>query len=171
MTTQFLDLGFTSAQTDNDTRGDAWRAFGGYQLHRYVALEAGWTDLGRFGFRSSVTPAGSLEERFSVKGFDAGVVGRWPVTEHIHLLARAGVFRAERKASFAATGSVDLLAGTVNMRTQKSSKSTFGAGADVDLTPHFTVRGEWARYRGLGDDLLQGSSNIDTYTIGLIYRF
>ncbi len=125
---QFLDLAFSSAQTSNDTRDSAWRAFGGYQLNPYLALEAGYADLGRFAFQSTVTPTGTFDTRFKVKGYDAGAVAMYPVWGALNLFGRVGVFRAEQKTSYSATGSVELLAAAAES-TQHRRKTTHPAGA------------------------------------------
>ena len=57
---QFLDLGFTNPSTVSNTKDTGYRLFGGYQLHKYIAVEAAYVDLGRFSFRTDVTPRGSL---------------------------------------------------------------------------------------------------------------
>ena len=167
---QFLDLAYTSSQTRTDNRDSAFRVFGGYQLNRYFAVEAGYADLGTFGVRSTVTPAGTFEKRIEVNGVDVNVVGTLPIANKWTLFARAGAFRSERKASYETSGSVELLRG-VQVNTEKKTQSVFGAGVVYDITPAVGVRAEWARHGKYSDDLLDGGRNIDAYSVGVVYRF
>jgi OOP family OmpA-OmpF porin len=45
-----LDDGLTTTSIGNDERHFGFKAFGGYEFNRYFALEAGYFNLGRFGF-------------------------------------------------------------------------------------------------------------------------
>src|ERR1700722_2496611 len=44
-----LDDGFTTTSTSNDDRHFGFKAYGGYEFNRYLALESGYFDLGKFG--------------------------------------------------------------------------------------------------------------------------
>jgi OOP family OmpA-OmpF porin len=169
---QFLDLGFASASTESDRRDTAYRLFGGWQINNYLALEAGYADLGRFSFRSSVTPAGNLDAKYKIKGAELAMVAMAPVWDRVNLFARGGLFRGNMDASFAGSGSVELLSGT-DTRSRKSSKSVYAAGALFAIAPQVNLRAEWARYKrpDLGDGILEGKANIDMWTIGLAYQF
>jgi OmpA-OmpF porin, OOP family len=170
LSTQFLDFGYSDAQTQTDTRSTAFRAFGGYQLNRYVAVEAGYTDLGTASIRASVVPTGTFERRIKTTGFDVSVVGILPVTNKFALFARAGAFMSERKTSITASGDVELLAG-VQGNTARQTKATFGAGVTYDFTKNIALRAEASQTRKYADELLSQNRNIDTYSIGVQYRF
>ena len=50
--------GLTTTGMTQDDSDTAYRLFGGYQFNRHFGLEAGWFDLGRFGFTASTAPPG-----------------------------------------------------------------------------------------------------------------
>ena len=167
---QFLDFGYTTTQMQTDTRDNTYRVFGGYQLNKYLAFEGGYADLGEFGVRSTLAPAGTFDKRFAVKGYDVSAVGTWPVVDKLTLFARAGVFRSERKTRYAASGAVELLPSVIDSK-QTQNKATYGAGLMFDLTNQITLRAELTQHRGFSDELLSGLRNIDAYGVGVVYRF
>jgi OmpA-OmpF porin, OOP family len=169
LNTQFLDFGYSDAQTQTDTRGAAFRVFGGYQLNRYIGIETGYADLGKSSIRTNVVPTGTFERRIKTTGFDISVVGTLPVTNKFALFARAGAFMSERKTSFATSGDVELLSG-VHGSTERQTKATFGAGVSYDFTKNIALRAETLQTRKYADELLSQNRNIDTYSIGVQYR-
>src|SRR6202161_3926651 len=50
--------GFTTTSISNDERHFGYKAFGGYEFNRWFALEAGYFNLGKFGFTADTSPAG-----------------------------------------------------------------------------------------------------------------
>ena len=49
-------LGFARAATSKNESGTAYKVFAGYGINRYLAIEGGYFDLGKFGFNSVVLP-------------------------------------------------------------------------------------------------------------------
>jgi OmpA-OmpF porin, OOP family len=170
LSAQFLDFGYSDAQTQTDTRGTAFRVYGGYQFNRYFGVEAGYADLGNSNIRTNVMPTGMFERRIKTTGLDVSIVGTLPVTSKFALFARAGAFMSERKTSFATSGDVELLSG-VQGSTERQTKATFGAGAAYDFTTNIALRAEASQTRKYADELLLQNRNIDTYSIGVHYRF
>lgn len=170
LSAQFLDFGYSDAQTQTDTRGTSFRVFGGYQLNRYIGVEAGYADLGKSSIRTNVVPTGTFERCIKTTGFDISVVGTLPVTDKFALFARAGAFMSERKTSFATSGDVELLSG-VQGSTDRQTKATLGAGATYDFTKNIALRAEASQTRKYADELLSQNRNIDTYSMGVQYRF
>lgn len=170
LSVQFLDFGYSDAKTQTDTRSTAFRVFGGYQLNRYIGVEAGYADLGESNIRANVIPTGVFERRIKTTGFDVSVVGTLPVTSKFALFARAGAFMSERKTSFATSGDVELLA-SVQGSTERQTKATFGAGVTYDFTKNIALRAEVSQTRKYPDELLSQNQNIDVYSMGVQYRF
>jgi OOP family OmpA-OmpF porin len=52
--------GFTTTSVSNDDSHFGFKVFGGYAFNRYIALESGYFDLGRFGFIANTIPSGAL---------------------------------------------------------------------------------------------------------------
>lgn len=167
---QFLDLGFTNPSTTSSTKDTGYRAFGGYQLHKYIAIEAAYVDLGRFGFRTDVTPRGSLSGSTRIDGFEVSALGTLPVGDRFSVFARAGALAAETRTSYSGTGSIETLNGGENQK-HRSTELVYGAGAMYNINKNFSVRGEWSRYEKLGSVLTGGRTNANLYSIGAVYRF
>jgi OmpA-OmpF porin, OOP family len=166
----FIDLGFDSATTTSDTSGTGVRLFGGYQLHKYLALEAAYVDLGKFGFRTDVMPAGALNGNMKISGLELAAIGTLPINERFGVFARAGAFSSETKTSYSGSGSVEVLTGAETQKKRRTQVS-YGAGATFNVSKNISVRGEWSRYTKLGDALTGGQTDANLYSIGLVYRF
>lgn len=167
---QFLDLGFTNPRTVSDTKDTGYRAFGGYQFHPYVAIEGGYVDLGRFGFRTDVSPTGSLSGSTRIDGFDLSVLGTVPLGERFGLFGRVGVYAAQTRTSYTGGGSIETLIGG-DTQKKRSTKLVYGAGATFNFNRNLALRGEWSRYEKLGDVFTGGRTDANLYSLGIVYRF
>lgn len=167
---QFLDLGFTNPVTTSSTRDTGFRLFGGYQLHRYVAIEAAYVDLGSFDFKTDVRPTGSLTGGMSITGFELSAVGTLPINDKFGLYARVGALAGETKTAYTGAGSVQVLIGGETQK-KRSTQLAYGAGVTYNINSQLSVRGEWARYTKLGSVLTGGETDANLYSIGIAYRF
>ena len=130
ITNGLLGEGFTTTSISNDDHHFGFKAFGGYEFNRYFALEAGYFDLGRFGFTADTIPAGSLRGDIKIKGGNFDLVGSVPIGEKFSLFARAGLNYADVKDTFAGTGAVVVL----NRSPHKWDPDyKFGFGAEYDF--------------------------------------
>jgi OOP family OmpA-OmpF porin len=161
-----LSQGLATTAMSNDERALAWKAFGGYQFNRYVGIEAGYFDLGRFGFTSTTSPAGSLDGRIKLHGINLDLVGTLPVSANFSLLARVGAQHASARDSFHGSGGVVVL----TPRTAKSETNVkFGAGLQYAFTPNLMLRGEAERYRV--NDAVGNHGDINMVSVGLVFAF
>ena len=167
---QLADLGFLNSVTTSDERDTMFRVHGGYRLHRYLAVEVGYTDLGKFRLSSTVLPAGSLETSIRSDGPDISAVGLLPLNEGLQLFARVGGFNARTKASYASGGSVRLIDGGQE-QTHRSTKAVYGVGVMYELTRNLGLRAEWTRYGNLGGALTGGEHDADAVSAGVQWRF
>lgn len=167
---QFLDLGFFDAVTTSSKRDTGYRVFGGYQLHKYIAAEVAYVDLGRFGFRTDVNPRGALSGSTRIDGFEVSVLGTLPIGERFSAFARIGALAGQTKTSYTGSGSIETLIGGDNQK-KRSTELVYGAGAMYNINKNLSVRGEWSRYDKLGNALTGGRTNANLYSLGLVYRF
>ena len=161
-----LSDGFVTNSISDDNRHFGFKVFGGYDFSRFVAVEAGYFDLGRFGFTATTTPPGSLRGDIKIKGLNADLVGSLPVGQAFSLFARAGVDYATAKDSFTGTGAVAVLNPAPSKR---AANFHYGVGARYDVTPAVGLRAEAERYRI--DDAVGNKGDIDLYSIGMVFRF
>lgn len=166
ITADLLAGGFTATAISNDDRHVGFKAFGGYEFSKHIALEAGYFDLGEFGFLANTVPAGTLAGISKIKGVNVDAVGSLPLTDKFSAFARVGVIYAQAKDSFSGTG---LVAVTNRDPSKRSVNYKFGAGLQYDFTQAFGMRLEAERYRI--DDAVGNKGDIDLFSAGLLYRF
>ena len=144
--------GFGLGTTDSDLTGatdkrdTVWKAFGGYQINKYLGVEGGYIDLG-----NTAIPGAS----FSNKTFTAVAVGSLPITPQFALLGKLGVALVETD---------------VNGISDSNSDPTYGIGLRYDFTRQIGLRGEWDRYR-IGGNPYSAKSDTDLFSVSLVYRF
>ena len=125
----------------------AWRAFGGYQLNRWVAAEFGYHDLGR-GTIGGVTTDSSVWELVGV--------GKVPLVERLAAYGKLGGYMGRSHGSG---------------YNEKNTDLTYGLGLEYGFTPNIAVRGEWQRYTDLGGGSLGASTDMDVLSLNVLYRF
>jgi OOP family OmpA-OmpF porin len=123
-------------------------------------MELGYHD---FGKATESAPGASAE--FKASAFELLAVGILPVTNEFSLYGKAGLYRGEVKATASVTG---LGSGSI---TETNIDLTFGVGAQYNFTRQFGVRAEWQRYMSMGDNATIGEADVDTMSLGVIYRF
>lgn len=166
ITSNLLGGGFTTTSIVDDNRDTGYKLFGGYQYNKNFAVEAGYFDLGKFGYAATVVPAGTLTGAIKLKGLNLDAVGTLPLTEKFSVLGRLGFNYAQARDTFTGTGAVNVL----NPNPSKNQVNyKFGAGLQYDFTPSLGMRLEAERYRI--NDAVGNRGDIDMYSLGLVYRF
>lgn len=166
VTRDLLGPGFAATSISDDDRDTGYKVFGGYQVNKNFAVEAGYFDLGKFNFTATTAPAGTLTGNFRVRGLNLDAVGILPITEKFSAFGRVGVQYAKTRDSFAGTGAV--LVANPN-RSERDTNYKYGLGMQYDFTPSLGMRVEAERYRI--NDAVRGKDNIDLVSVGLVYRF
>lgn len=143
------DPGFYAGATlgingDDET---AWRLLAGYQVNRNFALELGYHELGKHNIAGFPLDSTAVE----VLG-----VGRIPLNQQAAVYGKVGGYRSTSKGGGANERQVDV---------------TFGVGFEYALSGNIAARGEWQRYRAMGGGVIRQTSDLDVYSIGVIYRF
>lgn len=115
-----------AAYDDEDT---AFSLFGGYQFHRNLALEAGYTD---FGTVEPATGGVALE----ADSLALTAVGILPVTDRFSAYAKAGLQRWNLDSAIPGlTGSLD----------DSGTDTLYGAGLQYRFSDNVALRGEYTR--------------------------
>ena len=135
---------------DSDT---ATKFFAGYQFNRNLAVEAGYTDLGRARFTG---PGGSID--FESTGFEVMAVGIAPLGPQAWLYGKAGIFFWDLDVSFVGL-------------SESGTELTYGFGVGFDFTRNFAARFEYQVYPDIGDDFTTGTSDVAVLGVNLIFRF
>ncbi|MDD2844745.1 MAG: outer membrane beta-barrel protein [Rhodoferax sp.] len=161
-----LGSGLTTTSIADDDRDRGYKLFGGYQVNKYFAVEAGYFDLGQFSFLANTVPIGTLSGNIKVRGVNLDAVGMLPITDKFSAFARLGVTHARTKGSFAGTGAVNVL--DPSPRASDNNLKV-GLGVQYAFTDALSVRAEIERYRI--NDAVGNKGDIDLASIGLVYRF
>ena len=160
------DSGLTVDGFTADNRDKAYRIFGGYQFNRNFGVEAGYFNLGKFGYSATTTPAGRLDGQIKLDGLHLDLVGTLPMTERLSFLARVGVHGARARDQFTGSGAV----GVLNANPSKTEANyKLGAGLQYAFSPGFAIRGELDRYRV--NDAVGNKGDVDTVTVSLVFPF
>lgn len=158
--------GFTNNSLAVDEKGTGYKAFVGFPISPYWAVETGYFDLGRFGFNATTTPAGTSSGSLRIKGLNLDMVGTLPISDKWSLLGRVGAAYAETNGTFNGTGAVAVTQPTTHKR---ETNYKYGIGTQYAFTPALTLRLEGERYRV--NDSVGQRANVDLISLGLVYRF
>ena len=145
--------------------GPGYRLFIGKQLNRYLAIEAGYYDLGEFGFNAVTSTGGTLNGNAAFRGVNLDLVGQMPLTERFSLLARVGA--AYTKTSTHFTGN-RLNAVTAPNASEKKAGLKAGLGLEYKFSEALAMRAEVERYRV--NDAVGNRGDVDMLSLGLVYK-
>ncbi|WP_426104998.1 OmpA family protein [Massilia sp. TSP1-1-2] len=153
-----------TAFTKDEKYAIAYKVFGGKQLSRNFALEAGYFDLGDFVFNAT-TSDGSLAGKARIHGVNLDLVGQLPITERFSVLARIGAQYAKTKTTFSGNR---LNAVTSPNNSQSNTSAKVGLGLEYKFNEALAARAELERFRV--KDAVGNRGDIDVATIGLVYK-
>jgi OmpA-OmpF porin, OOP family len=160
--------GLGVSSIDHRDRDTGYKVFGGYQFNRNFAVEAGFFDLGSFGYTATTVPAGTLGGDIRVKGLNLDLVGTWPLTDRLSALGRVGVTSSRTTGSFGASGAAGMPYANANP-SQRGTNYKVGAGLAYAFTDSLSMRLEAERYRI--NDAVGNKGHADMLSVGLVYRF
>ena len=145
-----------------DKKDGTWNVFAGYQVNRYFAVEAGYSDFGSAS-TSGITGGGAgVTIREKTKAFELVAVGMLPIGQHFSVYGKVGGYRYDSDGS--ASGAFSTTA------SDKGTELTFGVGAQYDFDGRIAVRAEAQRYYDAGSGLL-GKSDIRVVRASARYKF
>ena len=131
----------------NSDDESAWRLLGGYSVNRNFGVELGYHDTGE----SNIGGTGVDTNLWELVG-----IGRLPLDPRFSLYGKLGGYRGKVKGGGMSETNNDL---------------TFGAGVQYDLSRQVALRGEWQRYADMGGGPFNATSDLDVYSVGVLYRF
>ena len=163
----FANQGVT-ADTSLDKRDNIYSLDLGYQFHKNFAVEGGYVDLGKYNFNSNISApaADTASGNYRVKGWTASAVGILPLQNGFSAYGKLGAIFADTKFN----ASSDTGATAISDSSKSSTRPLYGLGLSYDFSKQVVGKAEWTRYDGLGNSNT-GKSDIDTYTVGVAYKF
>ena len=166
ITAGLLGAGLATTKFDSDNNGSAYKLFGGYQFHPNFALEAGFFDLGSFGFAATTVPTGTLNGRMRVQGLNLDLVGILPLSERWSATARVGMQNARTRDRFRSTGVVALQNPTPS---ERDTNYKLGIGLQFAVNPSMLVRLDAERYRI--NDAVGNRGDVNMVSLSLVFPF
>jgi OOP family OmpA-OmpF porin len=148
-----------------DERDAGYKLFVGRQLNRYLALEAGYFDLGKFGFRSTTSGNGTLNGEAGFRGVNLDLLAQLPLTERLSLLGRVGGNYVKTTTRFSGNR---LFAATNPNPTERKGNLKAGFGLEYKFSEALALRGEVERYRV--NDAVGNRGDADLYSVSLVYK-
>lgn len=129
----FDDVDATIDSYDSDDT--AWKAFGGWRLNPYFALELAYVNLGKPD--DEIVPGTTLT--VETDGFAPYAVGTLPIGDWFELFAKAGYYWYDVEAR---------LDTPLGSGSESESNETFvwSAGAGVNIFEHFNIRLEYEEF-------------------------
>lgn len=149
----------------------AWKLFAGYRIHRYFAIEGGYTDFGEFSATRTFTPGlfpfigGDGETiRFNVSGFHLEGVGIIPI-RNFSVLLKAGPVYSTTETSRSSTGSVTIVGDRNTKKSELNLK--LGVGGAYEISRNWGIRVEYERVFSVGDAV----GDVGMLSFGGVYKF
>jgi opacity protein-like surface antigen len=154
-------------QPGDDDESGAFGALVGFRFNRFAAIETSYLDLGTLEATEilNLFPTGQTTYRKELHSTGATIsaLGQWPITDRWSLYARAGALfaRMKLKSSFS-DFSDDISFGSQNF--------IWGAGTQFDWGTHWSLRLDFQRFDNVGEVMEGGRADIDTLTLGVLFR-
>ena len=148
-----------------DERDTGYKLFVGRQLNQYVAVEAGYFDLGKFDFKSSTSGNGVLNGEAGFRGVNLDLLGQLPLSQRLSLLGRVGMHYTKTNTEFSGNR---LLGSTNTHASERKLNAKLGLGLEYKFSEALALRGEVERYRL--NDAVGNRGDADLYSVSLVYK-
>ena len=138
---------------------DSFKAFAGYRFLPFLAVEAGYANLGSpQGLERNVPEHPEVAE-VSIKGWDAFVIGILPVSKNFDIFAKAGLYAWDTDITSVQDSEV------IYDESLTGTDTAFGGGLGFWVGKNVTLRaeGEWLK---VGE-----YSTVGFYSVGVTYTF
>jgi opacity protein-like surface antigen len=161
-------LGFSSVSTTSDDTGSGGRAFVGYTILPWLDAELYYADLGKTSWNSAVTPPGTLSASVKSSAWGLAALASISPMEKVKLFGKLGVARTQAKASYSASGFVELYS---SGQTVTNTSFVYGVGATWEFAPRFLARLDYDVHDDVGSDSTGGSFKVQSLALGVSFRF
>jgi hypothetical protein len=160
------DQGYNVSSNVSNKSREAWRVLGGYRPLRWLAIEAGYSDLGEVDvdFRGPTADIGQFLinanalQPPSAEGYDVSAVARLPIGSRASAHVRAGAFIWDARYR---TRNID---GQAVRRNDNGTDGLAAVGVQAMISAHWGLGAEFTRYGIDGD-------HIDFAGVGVVFRW
>ena len=136
-----------------------YTAYGGYRFLKFIAVEAGYADLGSPQWQERNVQGYQERAEVSVKGWNAFVVGILPVSNVVDIYGKLGILAWDTEITSFLQGEY------IYSESSTGTDTVYGIGAGFWVGPNVTLRGE-AEWFKIGD-----YSTVPFYSFKLTYTF
>ena len=157
--------GATVTAFSTDERDTGYKLFVGKQLNRYLALELGYFDLGKFSFNSTTSGNGVFNGEAGFRGANLDLLAQLPLSDRLSLLGRVGANYAKTSTHFSGNR---LNAVTGPNPSERKLNAKAGLGLEYKLSEALALRGEVERYRV--NDAVGNRGDVDLLSVSLVYK-
>ncbi len=141
-----------------DDSATSIKGFFGYQVNRYLALEAALNGFGEWAARG---PGGTA--KISTAAAEGVLVGSLPLGSGFSLYGKLGIYFARTETE---VNTVSL----VGTFTDDNTDLTYGFGGRLDFSGNWAGRVEWQQYKSVGGST-SGETDVDGFNVAVMYRF
>ncbi len=154
-------LGF-SGQCDDDD--ETWKLIVGNRINEYIGWELNLLRNAEATFNGTLlgVPISGEVELDSIVSITA--VGTLPLGDYFHLFAKGGAYYWDVNVSASALG-------MTLSESDNGWDGTVGLGGAVHFTPNIGLRAEWERFFDVGDNDSSTGTDVDVYSVSLMYTF
>ena len=156
----------TSFSIATDRRDAGGKVFLGRQFNRYLGVEVGYFNLGKFGWQTTTMPAGTLSGEIRAQGANFDLLGTLPLTSNLSALGRVGATYARTRSEYSSTGAVNVI---TRSPSERETQPKVGLGLQYAFNDGFQMRAEGEQYRIA--DALGGRGNVRMYSVSLVFPF
>jgi len=165
-----------NSSVSSETENIGYQATFGYRFNRYFAAELGLVQFGELSstVRGEVDqgegfiPA-NIKYSFNIGGALVSAVGILPLGEKAELYGRLGYLFASTERELSAR--VDGQNGGTNSAKGDSQVPVFGLGVAYHFNQVYSVRAEFQKIDGVGQENRTGKEDLSVIGIGILIRF
>jgi outer membrane immunogenic protein len=141
-----------------DDTATSIKGFFGYQVTRYLALEAAVNGFGEWKVQG---PGGTA--KISAAAVEGDLVGSIPLGSMFSLYGKIGIYFARTETEV----NTFSLVGTF---TDDNTDLTYGVGGRMEFATNWAGRVEWQQYKSVGGSN-SGESDVDVFNVAVMYKF
>ena len=162
-----LQTGGITSTTSVGGGDTAWKLYVGDQFHENIAIEAGYTRLGKFSGSSviSAPKAGLAQGTWDAYAGNVSVVGLIPIGNQFTAFGKLGIAYSRLSVSVVAPGPVVFSPSTSRF------EPVFGLGFRYDFNKRVGLRAEWEHYNNVGDGSTTGQTAVEVWSLNAQFRF
>ncbi len=163
--------GLAAVTETQDKKETAYKLFVGYDFSKFLAVEAGYANLGtptyRYAF-GAFTGAAEMDQ----SALFVAAKGTFAVNERFGVFGKLGLTRNKAEVTGSTNSpALDALVGTPFSASKSKVRPLIGIGAEWNMNKNLSLRAELEDFGKFGDTNTTGVTKARLFSIGAAYRF